>query len=94
MSKISFILLPMGTLHKKRETKWSKNFPAGYVGKFYRNLADNVNYDLLGSDLYGSIANDYDIPSDDVRKYILATKDFAKGIQTLIIAWRKIWNFQ
>ena len=94
MSKISFILLPMGTFHKKRETKWSKNFPVGCVGKFYRNLADNVNYDLLGSDLYGSIANDYDIPSDDVRKYILATKDFAKGIQTLIIAWRKIWNFQ
>ena len=79
---MSFILLPTGTLHKKRKKKRLKNFPAGYVGKFYRKLADNIDHDFLGSDFYGRTANDTDIPSADVQKYILATSDFAKGIQT------------
>ena len=36
----------------------------------------------MDSDFYGRIANDADIPSEDVQKYILATSDFAKGMQT------------
>ena len=36
----------------------------------------------MGSDFYGKIANDADIPSEDVQKYILAASDFAKGMQT------------
>ena len=36
----------------------------------------------MGSDFYGRIANDTDVPSKDVQKYILATSDFAKGMQT------------
>ena len=44
-----------------------KNFPAGYVGRFYRNLADNVD-NFLGSDFYGKIAIDTNIPID-VQKY-------------------------
>ena len=36
----------------------------------------------MGSEFYGKIANDYDIPSDDVQKFILTTSDFAKGMQT------------
>ena len=86
---MSFILLPTGTLHKKRKKKRLKNFPAGYVGKFYRKLADNIDHDFLGSDFYGRTANDADIPSADVQKYILATSDFTKGIQTDIM-WQKI----
>ena len=78
---MSFISLPTGTLYKKPEKKKLKNFPAGYVGKFYRNLADNVD-NFLGSEFYEKIANDANIPSKDVQKYILATSDFAKGIQT------------
>ena len=35
---------------------------------------------FLGSDFYGRITNDADVPSD-VQKYILATSDFAKGMQ-------------
>ena len=81
-SKISFISLPTGTVHEKREKKRLKHFPDGYVGKFYRNLADNVDHDFLGSDFCGRIANDADIPSADVQKYILASSDLAKGIQT------------
>ena len=78
---MSFISLPTRKLYKKPEKTRLKNFPAGYVGKFYRNLADNVDK-LLGSDFYGRIANDTDIPSEDVQKHILATSDFAKGMQT------------
>ena len=71
---MSFISLPTGKLYKKRETAKLKNVSAGYVGRFYRNLADNVD-NFLGSDFYGQITNDYNIPSEDVQKYILATSD-------------------
>ena len=76
---MSLISLRTRKLYKKPEKKRLKNFPGGYVGKFYRNLADNVDI-FLGSDFYGKIANDADIPSEDVQKYILAASDFAKGM--------------
>ena len=78
---MSFILLPTGPLHKKTEKKRLKIFPAGYVGRLHRNLADNVD-NFLGSDFYGRIVNDYVIPSEAVQKYVLVTNDFAKGMQT------------
>ena len=58
-----------------------KNFPAGYVGRFYRKPDDGVD-NFLVSDVYGRITNDYEMPSADVQKYILATSDFEKGMQT------------
>ena len=64
---------------KKENTRQLKNFPAGYVGSFYRNLADNIDN---GSDFFSRITADADIPREDVQKYILATSDFAKSIQT------------
>ena len=81
MSDTGFYSLPTGKLYKKTETKRVKNFPAGYVGRFYRNLADNVD-NFLGSDFYGRITNDANIPPEDVQKYILVTSDFAKDMQT------------
>ena len=78
---MNFIPLPKGTLYKKPDKKKLKNFPAGYIGKFYRNLADNVD-NFLGSEFYERIANDAEIPSNDVQKYVLATSDFAKGMET------------
>ena len=81
MSGSGFYLLPKSKLSKKEKAKRLKNFPAGYVGSFYRNLVDNVD-NFAGSDFYSGIATDSDIPNDDVQKYILATLDFAKGIQT------------
>ena len=66
-----------GKLHKKEKQKRLKYFPAGYVGNSYRNLADNVDT-FLGSDFYGRITNDSDLPTEGVQKYILATS----GIQT------------
>ena len=50
------------------------------MGSFYRNLADNDD-NFLGSDFYGRFANDVNIPSEDIQKYILATSNFAKGMQ-------------
>ena len=40
-----------------------KHFPASYVGRFYRNLADNAD-NFLGSDFYENIANDANIPME------------------------------
>ena len=77
---MDFISLPTGTLYKKSDKKKLRNFPAGYVGKFYRNLANNVD-NFLGSEFHGRIANAAEISSDDVQKYILATSNFAKGMQ-------------
>ena len=79
MSDFGFFLLPTNKLYKKENTKKLKNFPAGYVGSFYRNLADSIN---TNSDFYSRIAADADIPKEDVQKYISATSDFAKSIQT------------
>ena len=79
MSESGFYLLPTNKLYKKENTRQLKNFPAGYVGSFYRNLADNVDN---GSDFFSRITADADIPREDVQKYILAKSDFAKSIQT------------
>ena len=81
MSDSGFFLLPTNKLYKKENTRRLKNFPAGYVGNFYRNFADNVD-NFTGSDFYSRIASDATIPKEYVQKYILATSDFAKSIQT------------
>ena len=78
--RMSYISLTAGKLHKKPEKIKLNIFLAGYVGIFYRNLADNAD-NFLGSEFYGKIANDANIPSKDVQKYILATSNFSKGIQ-------------
>ena len=57
-----------------------KDFPAGYMSSFYRNLVGNID-NVLGSAFFGRIANDANIPSEDVQKYLLATSNFARGIQ-------------
>ena len=71
--------MPTNTFYKKEDTRQLKNFPAGYVGSFYRNLADNID---IGSDFYLRITADAKISREDVQKYILATSDFEKNIQT------------
>ena len=81
MSESDFYILPANKLYKKEKNLQAKNFPAGYVGSFYRNLSDNVD-NFLGSDFYLRITADADIPKEDVQKFILATSDFAKSIQT------------
>ena len=79
MSGTGFFLLPTNKLYKKENTKRLKTFPAGYVESFYRNLADRVD---TSSGFFANIANDDNIPKEDVQKYLLATSDFAKSMQT------------
>ena len=81
MSENGFYLLPTNKLYKKEDTRQLKNDPAGYVGSFDRNLEDIVD-NFVGSDFYSRITADLNIPREDVQKYILATSDFAKSIQT------------
>ena len=81
MSDSVFLLLPTNKLYKRENTKRLKNFPARYVEGFYRNFAENV-HNFIGSDFYSRITADVGIPREDVQKYILATSDFAKSIQT------------
>ena len=81
MSDSGFFLSPTNKLYKKENTRRLKNFPAGYVRNFYRNLADKID-NFTGSDFYSRTASDADLPKEDVQKYILATSDFAKSIQT------------
>ena len=78
MSDSGFFLLPTNKLYKKENTRKLKNFPAGYVRSFYRNLADSID---TSSDFYSRIADDANIPKEDVQKYLLATSDIAKSIQ-------------
>ena len=79
MSDTGFFLLPTNKLYKKENTKRLKNFPGGYVGSFYRNLADRVD---TNNDFLATISNDVNIPKNDIQKYILATSDFPKSMQT------------
>ena len=81
MSENGFYLLPTNKLYKKEDTRQLKKDRAGYVGSFDRNLADIVD-NFIGSDFYSRITADLNIPREDVQKYILATSDFAKRIQT------------
>ena len=78
MSESGFSLLPANKLYKKENTKRLKNFSAGYVGNFYRNLEDKVD---ASSDFVAQISNDTNIPKDVNQKYLLATSDFANSIQ-------------
>ena len=80
MSDTGFYLLPTNKLYEKENTKRLKNFSAGYVGNFYRNLSDRV--DNVQSNFLSAIFNDTSIPKDNVQKYLLATTDFANPIQT------------
>ena len=51
MSDSGFYLLPTNKLIKKEKAKKLKNFPASYVGSFYRNLADKVD-NFAGSNFH------------------------------------------
>ena len=74
MSDFGFYLLPRNKFYKKEKTNRLKHFSAGYMGSFYRNLADNVD-NFLGLDFYPRIATDSDIPTEDVQN-TLSLKSF------------------
>lgn len=68
---------------QKNKKKNLKNFPAGYVGKFYRALAKNIE-NSSASSFYGRITNDANLPSEDVQKYLLATRNLKSCLDELM----------
>ena len=70
MSEMRFYLLRTGKLHKKTKKSRLKNFPAGFVGSFYRNLADNVDK-FIRSVFHGRIANDSNMLSETFKNISL-----------------------
>ena len=56
------------------------NFPVGYLGKFYKNLAQD-NDSSINQKFCSKIAKNAESLSEDVQKYILATSDFAEDMQ-------------
>ena len=87
---MSFISFPMGKLYKKNWKKTLKNFPAGYVGKFYRNSADNVDT-FLGVDFYSRIANETDLCWRMFKNIYCPLATFLKEFRmTLTTTWQEI----
>ena len=54
---MAFISLSTGKLHKKAKIKKLKNFLIGYVGKFYRTFAQNID-SSVNKNFSCKIAND------------------------------------
>ena len=50
------------------------------LGRVYSILANNTD-NSVNEDYYGKIANNEDIPSKLIQKYLLVTIDFAKGMR-------------
>ena len=50
------------------------------MGKFYKNLAQD-NDSSINQKFCSKIAKNAESLSEDVQKYILATSDFAEGMQ-------------
>ena len=71
MTNTGFYLHPNNKLYKKENTKRLKNFLAGYVGNFYRNL--NGRVDNVQSNFLSAISADTNTPKDDVQKYWMQT---------------------
>ena len=78
---MSFVSLRTSKLHEKikKKRKW-KHFPIGYVGRFYRNLAQNVD-SAVGPEFSSPIAADKNIPKENVQNYLLATSNLGKEMQ-------------
>ena len=70
----------MSKLRKKTKSKKLKNFPAGYLGKFYRKHAKDVDSSVKRG-FYSKMTNDAEVLSEDVQKYLLATSDLARAMQ-------------
>ena len=72
---MSFLYLLINYTEKPKQKikKFSSQF---FVGRFYRNHANNVD-SAINSYFYGRNAND----TEDIKKYLLATSHVAKGMQ-------------
>ena len=72
-----FISLPRNRLHKKKETTRLNNLPSNLVESFYKDWLDSIDFSQ-DTDFQQQLANN--TPSEDVKKYLLATSKFGKEI--------------
>ena len=76
---MAFYSLPADwEITQKTKVERLKKIPAGYKNKFYRSLGDSFDksFDTV---FQRSIIQD--VPSKDVKNYLLATSNFGKGMQ-------------
>ena len=70
--------LPHARIHEKEETKRLNNLPNNFVETFYNNWVDGINFSR-DTDFQQKILKN--TPSEDVKKYLLATSEFGQEIQ-------------
>ena len=60
-------------IHKKEETKRLNNLPSNFVESIYRDWLDGIDFSR-DKDFQEKILKN--TPSEDVKKYLLATSEF------------------
>ena len=76
-----FISLLRARMHKTEETKILKNLSSNFVESFYRDWLDIIDFSH-NTDFQQEIVKN--TPSEDVKKYLLATSKFRNEIQNEI----------
>ena len=74
----SVISLPRARIHKKEETKRLNNLPNNFVETFYKYWLDGIDF-FRDTDFQQKILKN--IPSEDVKQYLLASSEFGYEIQ-------------
>ena len=75
---MAFNYLPSGKLDRKTKVAMVKNILASYENRFYKDLGDPFEKSFYSNFQREIISN---APSQDVKSYLLATRDFGKGMQ-------------
>ena len=73
-----FISLPRARIYKKEPTKKLNNLPTNFIESFYKDWLDGTDFSG-DTDFQQSIVNK--TPSEDIKKFLLATSDFGNKIQ-------------
>ena len=73
-----FISLPRARIHKKEPTKKLNNLPGNFAESFYKDWLNEIDFSG-NTDFQQSIVNK--TPSEDIKKFLLATSDFGNEIQ-------------
>ena len=72
------ISLPCARIHKKEETKRLNNLPNNFFETFHKDWLDSIDFSR-DTDFQQEILKN--LPSEDVKKYLLATSEFGKEVQ-------------
>ena len=78
---MSYYSLPRGKLHKKDDIKNMNNLTSNYSRLFYKNIANDVDVDLL-STVTKKILTEGQPLTDDIKNFLLGTSEYARDIQS------------